>query len=866
MKLTELLRYDLPPELIRLWQEQEGPTLLPLQEQAIKRHKLLEGGNFMIQAPTSSGKTFVGEIAALQTALRRKKVIYLVPLKALAEEKYDDFRRKYADYGIEVIVSTRDRREFDGKLESGDFSIAVMVYEKLAQLLVRRPERLEEVELVVADELEILSDPERGALVELLLTWVLKGGHRLIGLSAVIGHADKLARWMNATLISYDRRPVELRYGVLHEGVFRHRTYNEFVEAEENLVHVPGDSTWEILTENLRTFAEAGEPCIVFVKARHETRRGAELLAGRVNLPPATQAIDALKHLEQTHSRDGLMMTLNSGIAFHNADLTPAERRIVEESFRAGETLVLVSTSTLAMGMNLPAQNVFISTDKWQYDSRFGMPWKTPILRAEYENMGGRAGRYGVGRPYGRSILIAATSFDEETLWRRYVEGEREQVEPRLAQEPLDNHVLRLVAARRCVSDGELQEFFAATLTGTWIWTETLSPEEMEFRVRAALNRVIDYGAVARTSTGRIEATPFGHAIAAKGITLNTARELAEWLSESETRDWLDLDLMLAAALTPDGRMVQVTLTTREYEQAEYPQRLKAAARDEELGPNVPLNRLRNCNLMPFFEEVRAIKTSLFLNEWIGEANPYDIEEDYYVFMGQIMAAAEQVSWLVDATAALAAASGAPETLVTRITELAERIQWGVSDEVLPIARLRLEGLTRSGLLALAARNLHQPDLIVQTSVDTLVQWLPRAAAHTLKTWANGKQTVVTPVEQEAPHKARPVLVVDDRRPGAIQVDGRNVRLQEKQYRLIQLLAAAPGECVSYDTIYETLWGDAIVEQNQIHFQKRKLLEQVRTAVPARKDIVKTIPKRGFLLNLTPDEVVLRVLAKSSAA
>lgn len=142
MKLTELLRYDLPPELIRLWQEQEGPTLLPLQEQAIKRHKLLEGGNFMIQAPTSSGKTFVGEIAALQTALRRKKVIYLVPLKALAEEKYDDFRRKYADYGIEVIVSTRDRREFDGKLESGDFSIAVMVYEKLAQLLVRRPERL----------------------------------------------------------------------------------------------------------------------------------------------------------------------------------------------------------------------------------------------------------------------------------------------------------------------------------------------------------------------------------------------------------------------------------------------------------------------------------------------------------------------------------------------------------------------------------------------------------------------------------------------------------------------------------------------------------------------------------------------------
>ena len=77
-----------------------------------------------------------------------KRVVYLAPIKALAEEKYADFREKYDAYGMKVIVSTRDRREFDADLESGSFSIAVVVYEKLEQLLVRRPERIAQLALV----------------------------------------------------------------------------------------------------------------------------------------------------------------------------------------------------------------------------------------------------------------------------------------------------------------------------------------------------------------------------------------------------------------------------------------------------------------------------------------------------------------------------------------------------------------------------------------------------------------------------------------------------------------------------------------------------------------------------------------------
>jgi helicase len=298
MRMRELLSYKVPEPVVSLWEAGEGERLLPLQEMVVKRYGLFEGGNLLVQAPTSSGKTFIGEMAALHTALRRKKVVYLVPLKALAEEKYRAFRRKYEDYGVQVIISTRDHREHDRRLEDGDFSIAVVVYEKLAQLLVRRPERIEEIDLVVADELELLSDPERGAMTELLLTRVLQGDCRLIGLSAVIGHADRLAKWMRAQLVYYERRPVELRYGVLHEGRFRYRTYNDFGEGEEALEGADCESAWEALTQNVCAFAGRGESCLVFVKAKHESRRGAELLAEHLDLPPAHEAIEALRALE----------------------------------------------------------------------------------------------------------------------------------------------------------------------------------------------------------------------------------------------------------------------------------------------------------------------------------------------------------------------------------------------------------------------------------------------------------------------------------------------------------------------------------------------------------------------------------------
>ena len=97
--------------------------------------------------------------------------------------------------------------------------------------------------------------------------------------------------------------------------------------------------------------------------------------------------------------------------------------------------------------------------------------------------------------------------------------------------------------------------------------------------------------------------------------------------------------------------------------------------------------------------------------------------------------------------------------------------------------------------------------------------------------------------------------MVDDRRPGEIRVHGRVVPLQDKQYRLIRALAAAPGECVPYDRLYGEVWGDAVVEDNQMHFQKNMLLKRIAAAAEDWRGVIRTVPRRGFLLELPPEQV-----------
>src|SRR5262252_8458730 len=152
MRIETLEAYSVPADIIDVWRGQVGAELLPVQERAVKEFGLFGTGNLIVFSPTSSGKTFVGEMAAVKAARRNTKVLYLVRQKALAAEKFEELRRRYNPVGIKVVVSSRDRREHDDDIQRGDFHIAVVVFEKVQALLIAKPQLIELVGLVVVDE------------------------------------------------------------------------------------------------------------------------------------------------------------------------------------------------------------------------------------------------------------------------------------------------------------------------------------------------------------------------------------------------------------------------------------------------------------------------------------------------------------------------------------------------------------------------------------------------------------------------------------------------------------------------------------------------------------------------------------------
>ena len=853
MKMADLVRYGIPVELIQSWAACESHNLLPLQEIALKKYGLFAGSSMVIQAPTSTGKTFIGEMAAVRAALDRKKAVYLVPLKALAEEKYRDFNEKYGSYGIKVIVSSRDFREYDRELERGDFSIAIVVYEKMAQLFARRPERLEEVDLVIIDELEMLADEKRGQTLELLLTQILIREKRpqLIGLSAVLADGEEIAEWLGAKFLAWHKRPVELRQGVLYGGKFKYRTYNDREEGHEKMARSDDGTPWGNLRASVLALAERDERSLVFVKGRAESRRGARDLAESSPCEPAKGAIEELSKAEPTRSKQLLIECLDRGVAFHNADLSASERRAIEKYFKQGEIKVIVATTTLAMGMNLPAKNVFIEPDRWKYDDRFGTPWISSISQAEYENMAGRAGRLTLERDFGRAILVAATPYEREVLWRRYVEGECKPLEPQLANGRLGDHLLKLIASGIASTDTESVDVLRATLTGHRVWGKKLGEEEFRRNVHVAIDDLARAGALERDAQGRLSVNPFGRAVTTCGICMETGRAVAEWVEKSRERYWEEIDLILALALTKDGRMPYVNMSSYEYECAGYLDQLRGERRTSDWTTDTPINRLLNAPAPPLFDEMRAIKATLFLKRWIEMVSIDDIEREFSTMAGQIVAAAEQISWLADSAIEIAKTSGRTEHLCEQMRAMSERLWFGVTPEALALAKLRIGGLDRGRIATLATAGLVTPESIAEASVDALSSIVGERAATLLK------KRLPEPA-RKAPRRETGAfeLLIDDHHPGTVVIGEAQVRLPERPYRLIRLLADRPQQCVTYAEIYSELWGpDVFVENNQMHQHKCEILRRTRHVLPDNYDLIRTTPKHGFTLNVPPEMV-----------
>ena len=210
------IQNKIPKELYDIL-EKEITKLRPAQEKSVKKG-LLDGKNLLVCTPTASGKTLIAELAALKSIIEgRGKAVYIVPLKALASEKYRDFKRRYGKIA-KVALSMGDIDSVDAFL--ADYDLIVTTSEKLDSLIRHHAPWLASIKTVVVDEIHLLNDAQRGPTLEILITILKKilKNVQIIGLSATIGNAEELAEWLDADLVVDEWRPVKLHKGIYLEG------------------------------------------------------------------------------------------------------------------------------------------------------------------------------------------------------------------------------------------------------------------------------------------------------------------------------------------------------------------------------------------------------------------------------------------------------------------------------------------------------------------------------------------------------------------------------------------------------------------------------------------------------------------------
>lgn len=212
--MVENIFDKIPTNIQKFLEKQNLTKLRPSQEKSINKGLFENNKNQIVCSPTGSGKTLVAELAMLHCILNKnKKVIYIVPLKALASEKFREFKELYGnDFNVRISVGDLQTEKYNY-----DYDLLILTAEKLDSLIRHDKRILENLGLVISDEIHLINDEKRGPTLEILLS-IFKSKYkniRIIGLSATIGNSKELSSWLNAVLIEDDWRPVELEHHIL---------------------------------------------------------------------------------------------------------------------------------------------------------------------------------------------------------------------------------------------------------------------------------------------------------------------------------------------------------------------------------------------------------------------------------------------------------------------------------------------------------------------------------------------------------------------------------------------------------------------------------------------------------------------------
>lgn len=396
---------------------------------------LLAGKDVLVEAPTGTGKTAIAHYAATKNMKEGKTTFYTTPLKALSNQKLNEFRAVYGDENVGIL--TGDRRE---NVEAPIIIMTTEVYRNMALSHFYGDENplMENIGTVIFDEFHYLGDPDRGPVWEESVMYTPEGVQTL-ELSATIGNPKELEKWIgdlkgdNISLISI---PSEARHVPLQFDMIETQSYEknekkikkalkrgESVD-ESPMVSKPKLSDFKKVVETLNSKEQL--PAILFVFSRNYSREMLEYFAkDGVDLTTKEEKEQIEKTVEKYTANkyvgaDLDVEALKKGYAIHNAGIIPGQKELIEELFQKKLLKVVIATETLAAGINMPAKTVVISspykpcdedtdvgklleddpTVKLEHfgdddEEDKGVPVRL-LTSNEFKQMAGRAGRRGI--------------------------------------------------------------------------------------------------------------------------------------------------------------------------------------------------------------------------------------------------------------------------------------------------------------------------------------------------------------------------------------------------------------------------------------------------------------------------------------
>ena len=513
--VDDVRQLDLPPDVIKLLTDEWGISRLhPPQAEAVPI--ALSGENLLLAIPTASGKSLVAYLAILQQLLVHapgSRAFYLVPLKALAAEKVEELRQAGDFLGLTIGMAVGDRTGETVSLDDAD--IVVATSEKFDSLMRNKTDFLNRVSIVVADEVHLIHDRSRGPTMEVNLARVKheRPEAQILALSATVGNADQIAKWLGAKRIQSDWRPVVLRYGTVCDGLVEPRLQVgpdkekmqlpppfELPEAGEELRNVLlstiQDSGQILIFRGTRRYAEGSATKLgkwmfkrmqTWLKDPEEKPESLDIEERLSALAEVARNIEGSE--ESTMMGERLAEALRGGVAFHHAGLTSSQRKIIEDAFRNRLLFAICATPTLAAGVNLPARRVVVrDLSRWED----GL--SRPLPRMEVHQMLGRAGRPRYDS-VGDAWLIARHLEHADDIAEMYFEQDPEAVESKLAADPaMRVHVLAAIATGGQRDRDSLGRFFQSTFLGFGVESDWL-----QSRIDEIISWLANHGFIERT-------------------------------------------------------------------------------------------------------------------------------------------------------------------------------------------------------------------------------------------------------------------------------------------------------------------------------------------------------------------------------